>query len=143
MKHTALIASGLLLSGLALQPVFFGAKDCLPGAVLYESDDYRLFRFLAKLEKYRGTAYWDNPTVQRILTDGEPDMAKMKSLFIERGLTSDFDAAADKLPKENGKTKLDAGCLAQFDRIEAARTEDLQQLYRKATTSEALKTKTY
>lgn len=118
-------------------------QDCFPQPIKYETDEYRLFRFLAKLEKTRGTEYWDNPTIQRVLTNGEPDMEKIKVLFQERSVTSNFDAAAAQLPTISGKVEISKTCLDRFDAIEVERAKDIQAVYQKATSSEAIKNKEY
>lgn len=147
----ALLLVTVAITGYSKKESLFGGitalpkdkQDCFSQPMEYETDEYRLFRFLAKLEKTRGTEYWDNPTIQRILTNGEPDMEKIKILFIERGVTSDFDVAATQLPTLDGKVKIDKACLDRFDAIELERTKDLQAVYQKATTTDALKTKKY
>lgn len=67
--------------------------------------EHHLLKYLVKWQQNKNSAEWlANPHVQRVLTDGEVDIEKLRSFFIERGLAAnanDFDAALSGLRTQN------------------------------------------
>lgn len=116
-----LILLSSTLTGM-FEPIFGAVDSCSTTPMVYNSTEYRIFRYLAKLEENKGTEYWDNPNVQKVLTDGKPNIAKVKALFEERGIGDGFDSAVFDLRSRGDLSgfSLKSACVSKYKEIENA-----------------------
>lgn len=139
IRQLGIIIATLQLLLAQVVPVNFGAvsEPCSTEPMVYNSTEYRIFRYLAKLEENKGTAYWDNPHVQRVLTNGEPDVAKVKSLFIERGIGGGFDEAVSNLRSRGdvNNFSIKSDCVLKYKSIESIEFQKRTVISNTATTT--------
>lgn len=99
----------------------------------YLSREHKILRYLAKMALNKNNPLWQaNPHVQRVLTNGEVDLEKVKSLFEERGMMTraEFDTNIQALKSsgfvDNG-LKANQRCIDRFNAVETARQNAIDQ----------------
>ena len=114
------------------------------------STENQILNYFAKWEENKQDPTWlANPNVQRVLTDGEIDLEKLKPFFEERGICTqeEFDTQLKELKKVNLFTKdgaISAEGIAKYEQVKTDHKADLYEIDRiKNDMLEAIKNKEY